>query len=372
MHSYLVIALTVLVSVALVACSPTGGTAPAAAPPAQAPAASQPAPAAASQPASQPAPAAPPPRPVSVRWSSIVNASQSYIPALIQEQGIGQKYGVDVQLQPLANVGQQWTSMRAGEADVSSGSSLDLLRQRQQGLPARAIVTWSQFSMPIVALADKPYTRFSDLRGQRVGTPSDTLLDWQIVRAAGLRAEGFDVGKDAQPQNAATGLINGLLEKGDLDAAMQFTDFTMGPLHTGKFKEITSVPKQMAAAGFDPQAFYLTYNLGDDWRQKNPDAAPRLVAAILDAMDLLQKDDSVWPALAKRSGMEDPALLPAFVQMQRQALQVAYGPEKIQSTQAILDALNETVGQAAVAVTRVDPAAFDFESYEAAQKLRGS
>jgi NitT/TauT family transport system substrate-binding protein len=365
MLSYLVPALILLVSVSLAACSPTGGTTPAAAPPAQPPAASQP--------ASQPAAAAPaPPRPANVRWSSIANASQSYIPTLIQEQGIGRKYGIDVQLQPITNVGQQWTSMRAGEADVSSGSSLDLLRQRQQGLPARAILTWSQFSMPVVALADKPYTRLSDLRGQRVGTPSDTLLDWQILRAAGLRAEGFDVGKDAQPQNAATGLINGLLEKGDLDASMQFTDFTLGPLNTGKFKEITTVPKQMAAAGFDPQAFYLTYNLGDDWRQKNPDAAPRLVAAMLDALDLLQKDDSVWPALAKRSGMEDAAFLPVYVDAQRQTLRVAYGPEKIQSTQAIIDALVETVGEPVVAVTRVDPAAFDFESYAAAQKLRGS
>src|SRR5262249_50453492 len=137
MRSYLVLALTVLVSVSVAACSPTGGTAPAAAPPAQPPAASQP--------ASQAAPAAPaPPRPWSVRWLSIVKSTQSYIPALIQEQGIGRKYGIDVQLQPLANVGQQWTSMRAGEADISSGSSLDLLRQRQQGLPARAILTWSQ------------------------------------------------------------------------------------------------------------------------------------------------------------------------------------------------------------------------------------
>jgi len=91
MRSYFVLALILLVSVSGAACSPTGGTAPAAAPPAQPPVASQP--------ASQAAPAAPaPPRPASVRWSSIVNASQSYIPALIQEQGIGRKYGIDVQL----------------------------------------------------------------------------------------------------------------------------------------------------------------------------------------------------------------------------------------------------------------------------------
>jgi NitT/TauT family transport system substrate-binding protein len=219
-------------------------------------------------------------------------------------------------------------------------------------------------------LADKPYTRLADLRGAHVGTPTDTLLDWMILRAAGARSEGFDVGKDAQAQNAAPGLINGLLDKGDLDAALQFSDFTLAPLTTGKFKEITTIAKVMAAAQFDPQSFYLSYNLGEPWREKYPGAAPRLVAAILDAAELIHTDDAIWPALAKRSGVEDPQLLPAYVAMQRGLFRTAYGPDKLAPTQAVVDALIETVGQSAVGVSRVDPAAFDFESFEAAQKLR--
>jgi NitT/TauT family transport system substrate-binding protein len=307
---------------------------------------------------------------VVLRWSTIENANQAYIPVLLRDKGIGAKYGLDVQITPISNTGQQWNSMRAGEADISSGSVLDLLRQRQAGLQAKAIRNWATFNNPVVAMADKPYAKLSDLRGARVGTPTDTLLDWMILRAAGARAEGFDLTKDAQVQNAAPGLINGLLDKGDLDAALQFSDFTLAPLSQGKYKEVTTVPKAMAAGQLDPDSLYLTYNLTDAWRAKNPDAVPRLVAAIEEAMDLMRTDDAIWPELAKRSGVEDPTLVQTYVRMQRESSKTVWSADKLPPTQTVLDALNETVGASPVGVTRVDPAAFDFESAEAAKKLR--
>src|SRR5262245_48216308 len=113
------------------------------------PAASQPAAAQSSgaqAPAAQTAPAGPP---AVIRWSTIANANQSYFPVRMQEKGIGAKYGIDVQITPISNTGQQWNSMRAGEADISSGSVLDLLRQRQAGLQAKAIRNWATFSNPV-------------------------------------------------------------------------------------------------------------------------------------------------------------------------------------------------------------------------------
>jgi NitT/TauT family transport system substrate-binding protein len=353
--------LALLAALTLAACGPS---APAAAPNKPA------APAAPAQPAAAAQPGAPPPAPVLLRWSTIENANQAYIPILLRDKGIGAKYGLDVQIIPISNTGQQWNSMRAGEADISSGSVLDLLRQRQAGLQAKAIRNWATFSNPIVALADKPYAKLSDLRGARVGTPTDTLLDWMILRAAGARAEGFDLSRDAQVQNAAPGLLNGLLDKGDLDAALQFSDFTLAPLSQGKYKEVTTVPKAMAAGQLDPESLYLTYNLADAWRARNSDAVPRLVAAIEEATQILMSDDAIWPELAKRSGIEDPALLQPYVRMQRESFKAVWGAEKLAPTQAVLDALNETVGASPVGVARADPAAFDFDAAEAAKRLR--
>ncbi|HYY88249.1 MAG TPA: ABC transporter substrate-binding protein [Chloroflexota bacterium] len=317
-----------------------------------------------------PAQAVPTPVPAALRWATIENASQAYIPVLLKDRGIAAKYGLELQVIGISNTGQQWNSLRSGDSDISSGSVLDLLRQRQAGLKARAISAFSTFGNPVVALASKPYTSLADLKGARVGTPNETLLDWMILRAAGKKTEGFDVGQTAQVQSAAPGLLNSLLDKGELDAALQFSDFTLGPLTRGTYKEVTTVPRAMAAAGLDPESFYLTWNLADAWRDSHPDSVPRLVAAIDEAVQLLETDDAVWPDLAKRSGVTDPQLLPAFVRMQRDSFRTTYTREKVQSTQALLDAITDTVGQSVVGVNSVDPAALDFDSSDAARKPR--
>ncbi len=309
---------------------------------------------------------------IPLRFSSIVNASQSYIPVLMMDKGIGKKYGFDVQLIPLSTTGQQWTSMRAGDADISSGSFLDLLRQRQAGLQATAIRGFSTFGNAILAQPNKPYAKLSDLKGARVGTPSTVLLDWMILRAAGKKAEGFDIGTDAVVSQSAPPLLNQLMLKDQLDAALQFSpDFALDPVTKGTLKQVTTVPQVMTEAGFDPNTvLYLTYNLSDSWRAKYPGAVPKLVAAMDEAVDLLQKDDSVWPDLAKRSGVTDSSMIPKFMAAERDSFKTTFGSEELAPTQSLLDALVQIVGQDTLGVTKVDPAAFDFDSVQAAKKLR--
>lgn len=309
---------------------------------------------------------------IPLRWSTIINASQSYIPFLLVERGIGKKYGLDVRIIPLTSVGQQWTSMRSGDADISSGSVLDLLRQRQAGLKVRAIRGFYTFSNPIVAPADRPYRKLSDLKGARVGTPNANLLDWMILRAAGKRVDGFDIGKDTQVAEASPPLLNQLMFRGQLDAALQFSDLALAPTVENRLKTVTTVPRIMAEAGFDTQSFYLTYNLLDSWGARYPGAGAKLVAAMDEAVEMMLSDDAVWPGLAKRSNVENPKLLPRFVEMQRASFKTTFNRDKLAPTQALLDELVKTVGAEALGLTKVDPAAFDFESAEAAKGLRKS
>ncbi|MSQ52144.1 MAG: ABC transporter substrate-binding protein [Betaproteobacteria bacterium] len=318
--------------------------------------------------AAEPAKASGPP--VVLRWATIENASQSYFPALIRDRGIGAKYGIEVRILPISQTQAQWTTMRSGDADISSGSVLDLMRQRNGGLPAKAVSAFLLYGNQLVTLADKPYAKLTDLKGQKIGTPSATLFDWMILRAAGKKAEGFDVERDGVVQNAAPGLLNGALNKGDLAATLQFSDFTLGPLTSGKYKSITTVPKIMAAAGFDPESFYLTFNLTDAWAKKNPGMVPNVVAAIEEARQVMLSDDSVWPALAKRGGQTDPALLKPYIEMLHGSLRATLAESKLAPTQAMISAIIETVGQTSVGITTVDRDAFDFKSYEAGRAMK--
>lgn len=367
-----------IVMLVFTACAPPAApaaSAPTAAPatPAAAAPIAPPAQPTAPQPATTPAAAA---KPASeelfpLRFASIANASQSYIPVVMIDRGIGKKYGLDVKLVDLSNTNQQWTSMRSGDADVSSGSFLDLMRQRQSGLKAKAFRGFYSFGNPIVMPTDKTYRKFSDLKGAKVGVPNAILLDWMILRAAGKKADGFDVGKDAQVIEAAPQLLMQQMLKDQIDASYQFSDFVLEPIVEGKIKELTNVRKVMSEAGLDTQAFYLTYNMVDSWRAKyGSEAAAKLVAAMDEAVEVMEKDDSVWPALAKRSGLENQKLLPEFIKLQRDRFKVTYDRSKLEPTQKLMEEMVKTVGAEPVGATKVDPDGFDFDSVEAAKKLR--
>lgn len=311
--------------------------------------------------------------PATVKFGAIANASQSYVVRVMKDKGLDKKYGLDVTVVNLTNAQQQWTSMRSGDVDVASGSVLDLLRQRQAGLKAQAIRGSIAIGNEIVTLPDKPYKKLSDLKGARVGTPSATLFDWMIVRAAGKKAENFDIGVDSKAANSSPPLLNEQLFKGQLDAALQFApDNTLAAEAQGKLKKVMSLAEIMQEAGFDPQSFYLEFNVTEAWAAKDPGGKAKLVAAIDDAINVLETDDSVWPALAKSSGVEDPALVPAYMKAQRMQLKTTFDQSKLEPTQQLLDEVVKIVGQEPVGVTKVDPAAFDFTALDAARKLESA
>ncbi|MFI5265808.1 MAG: ABC transporter substrate-binding protein [Chloroflexota bacterium] len=308
-----------------------------------------------------------------MKFGAIANASQSYVVRVMKDKGLDKKYGLDVTIVNLTSAQQQWTSMRSGDVEIASGSVLDLLRQRQAGLKARAIRGSIAIGNEIVTVPDKPYKKLSDLKGARVGTPSTTLFDWMIVRAAGKKAENFDIGTDTQAANSSPPLLNEQLLKGQLDAALQFApDNTLAAETQGKLRKIASLAEIMQEAGFDPQSFYLEFTVTEAWTSKNPGGAAKLVAAMDDAINVLETDDSVWPALAKASGVEDPAFVPEYMKAQRLQLKTTFDQSKLQPTQQLLDEVVKIVGQEPVGVTKVDPAGFDFDAAVAAKKLESA
>lgn len=310
---------------------------------------------------------------IPVRFAAIVGASQSYIPDVLISEGIGKKYGFDVQMVNLSSSNQQWNALRSKDADVASGSFLDLLRQRKKGLNVQAFRGFLTFSNQIIMPIDKSYQSLPDLKGARVGTSSTTSLDWMILRAAEKKAHGFDIGTDTQVSQSSPQLLTQMILRHQLDAALQFSNLSFQPLAEHKVKQLTSVQDVLAQSGFDANSFYLLYNVTDSWRAKyGNDAVVKLSAAMNEEVDTLQKNDSVWTQFADSAGIKDSRLLPQFRDSERATLKVDYNQSKLASTQALLDQINKVVGKETTGVTTVDPKAFDFTSIEAAKSVHPS
>ncbi|HXQ53012.1 MAG TPA: ABC transporter substrate-binding protein [Stellaceae bacterium] len=297
---------------------------------------------------------------VPVRFAVIGSSGQNEVPYAVQQFGLDKKHGLAMEVMDYAMPGQQYTMYKSDATDVSAGNFIDLLRQRKAGLGLQAFHGFQGYSNLIVAKPDSPIKSFADLKGKKVGEFGPTFLDWLILRAAGKKAYGIDLQNDATLVQGAPPLLNQFLAKGDVDATLQFSSLTFGPILKGEQKQVADIRDVMRAAGFDPDAFYLHWQVTEKWTKAHPDAVVRLSAMLDDAYAKLKSDDSVWPALAQKINITDPKIADAYRNEARKIDNPPYRKALIPPTQALMDSIVAIAGEAAVGVTQVDPAAFWF------------
>lgn len=297
---------------------------------------------------------------IPVRLAVIGSSGQGEVPQAIKKYRIDKKHGIDVQVIDFAAPGQQYTMFRSGAIDVAAGNFIDLLRQRSAGSKLKAFRGFQRYNNRIVVKADSPIKTFQDLKGKKVGQFGTTFLDWLIVRAAGKKAHDIDLQNDADLVQGAPPLLNQLLGRGELDAALQFSSLTYGPLARGEQRVVVDVPGIMSAAGLNPEAFYLQWIVSEQWLNAHSDALSRLDAVFAEAYEKLQSDDEIWEPLAKAIRITDPAVAHTYRDSARRIQNPSYNAQLIEPTQTLVDALVAIAGESAVGIKTVDPEAFAF------------
>jgi NitT/TauT family transport system substrate-binding protein len=295
-----------------------------------------------------------------LRFAVIGSGGQSEVPHAIREAGLDRKYGINVEVIDFVAPGQQYSMFRAGAADLAAGNFIDLLRQRRGGNAIQAVHGFQGYSNRIVVRPQSSIKAFADLRGRTVGTFGTTFLDWLIVRAGGKKAFNVDLLSDATAVPGAPPLLNQLLARGEADAVLQFSSLTLGPIARNEQRALIDMPALIEAAGLNADAFYLAWLLSEKWAKANPQAVRKLSAMLDDAYAVLQSDDRLWPALAQRINITDPAVVAAYRDLERRINNPPYSAALIKPTQDVLDAIIAVAGEQATGVTAVDPAAFLF------------
>lgn len=299
-------------------------------------------------------------KPVTIRFASIESAGQSEVPKVMTESGIAATHHLDVKVVPYAQPGAQYNLIKGGEADVVAGNVLDLQRLRNSGSKIKAFWGFQGWSNQIVVLPNSPIKTFSDLKGKKVGEFGATFFDWLVLRGAGKAAFGFDIEKDAKPTQAAPPLLNQALAKGEVDAALQFSSFTLAPIVNGEQRVVTTVRDVIVAANLNPESMYLVWMVTEDWLDKNPNGLADLQAAMADTYQVLKNDDTVWDKLVPLVGITDPTIAKAFIAEEREITNPPFSADLLAPTQQLIDAISGVVGPDVIGFDKLDPASFAF------------
>ena len=153
------------------------------------------------------------------------------------------------------------------------------------------------------------------------GGPSDRELGAAASLCA-ARPRTWTSKDKADVQFGAPPLLNELVQRGKLDAVLNFWNFN-ARLKAKGFEPVISIGDILPALGLDADPPLLGWVFSDRWAADNPKLARGLVDASYEAKALLKSDDAVWDRLRPIMDAEDDAMFQALKAGYREGIPTA-------------------------------------------------
>ena len=232
--------------------------------------------------------------------------AQDFITWVMTEQKLDKKYNLNLELVRFANPPATQTALAAKQVDIAFGGLVTTIQARAQGKDTVIFGALTGPSNLLLAKKDSPLESIKDLKGKKLGVFGGTASTTsQLLAAIAQSAYSLALTKDVQLITAPNPALQGLLDKGDLDAVLFGTNDSIVAYLTGRYKIIADLAKEFEAKVGRVPAHVIIAST-DSYLRDNADAATAYLAAYLDAMDHVRGNPKVWEQYAKDSEISHP------------------------------------------------------------------
>jgi NitT/TauT family transport system substrate-binding protein len=260
-----------------------------------------------------------------IRWLANAAGTSAFPPYVMQKYKLDQKYGFELQVIPVANVNAQVTAFQAGAAEFGGLGWNDVARMRAAGVNVVGVAPWLNWVDCVLVSKESSAKNLGDLKGKKVGTINRTTLNWIVMRAVTINNYKFDLEKDATVQEGAISLLRGLTEQGQLDATMMFNSLAPDMLASGKYRMLASIRDLVKDLGL-PDTPFLMHVADAGYAAKNPGNTKAFLAALREAIQILNTDDAVWVEKGRDLKLTDKAALEIFRDEARADMMSTFSP----------------------------------------------
>ena len=215
---------------------------------------------------------------------------------VMQRHGLAERAGVELRIVPLALKDAANVAIQGSEVDVIANDWIWVSRMRSEGSDY-VFAPYSQAVGGISVRPDAGVAQFADLRGKRLGVAGGALdKSWLLLRAYARRTVGEDAATFLRPQFAAPPLLNELVLRGELPAAMNFWHYT-ARLSAAGMKELITMPQILAGLGIEDELPLVGWVFRERWARDNAAAIAGFLRASDEAKALMLESDAVWEDL---------------------------------------------------------------------------
>ena len=226
--------------------------------------------------------------------------------ATIVENGLDEKHGFKLEVQPFADNNGSRVAVEGGAADMAVADWIWVARQRSAGKDY-VFFPYSKAVGGLVIPKDSTATTVKDLEGGKIGIAGGPLdKSWLILRAYAKQTHGMDLKAGTEQVYGAPPLIFKSALGSDYAGAINFWHF-LAKMKASGMKELISVSEAAESLGLDPDTPLLGYFGKESFFEAHAGLAQAFYNASRDAKDLLAGSDAEWDALRPRMNAKTDA-----------------------------------------------------------------
>jgi NitT/TauT family transport system substrate-binding protein len=254
--------------------------------------------------------------------------------------GIDRKHGFTLTRVDFADKEATSIALQSGEVDVIVTDWIWVASQRKLGHS----FTFVPFSRSVGAVMAEPATGIrtvADLAGRSIGIaggPSDK--SWVLLQAYARKTAGLELKDEADVQFGAPPLLNELVQRGRLDAVLNFWNFN-AQLEGKGFVPVISVRDILPELGLEADPPLLGWVFDEQWAAAHPALAKGLIDASYEAKTLLKSDDAAWEELRPAMNAQDEATFQALKAGYRAGIPDRYTRKDIIAAESAFDVMRQ-------------------------------
>lgn len=247
--------------------------------------------------------------------------------------GLDKKHGFTLQRVDFADKDATSLALQSGDVDVIVTDWIWVATQRSLGHNF-TFVPFSRSVGAVMADPAKGIKSVADLAGRSLGVAGGaTDKSWVLLQAYARKTANLELKDKADVQFGAPPLLNELVQRGKLDAVLNFWNFN-ARLKSKGFVPVVSIRDILPALGLDADPPLLGWVFSEQWAAKSPALAKGLINASYEAKALLKTDDAVWDKLRPIMDADDDAVFHALKDGYREGIPDRYDRKDIAAAQS--------------------------------------
>jgi NitT/TauT family transport system substrate-binding protein len=230
---------------------------------------------------------------------------------VIKEYELDKKYNINLDITYLTNKNASAIALMSKAVDLIVTDWVWVSRQRDKGKDF-SLIPYSTAAGAIMVPNNSPINTIKDLKDSQIGIAGGSIdKSWILIRAYTIKSLGYDLAKYIEPAYAAPPLINGMAQKGELDGALNYWNYT-ARLKALNFRKIVSVEDILPKIGIGSSLPLIGYVFSQSWAEKNEESIKGFIAASKEARDILKNNDGEWERIKTLTGAKNSETLIAL------------------------------------------------------------